>query len=814
MNEVLRWHDNHVLQFIQEWYYGWSPLSGLLVCLLLVLLPVHRRLAQFAIVFLTCWVLMTVLIYGALTEAPVLACATVFAAIYSGLRGLTWRMRRSDTSHLPARVLSWLRPNGRWTSGIIRDYLRVDPRGTYWLDVARASRGRIPDRSTDDRRNALFPAFEIPPWRTRLWRHVVFPLAEVYIRWTPRLPRYWHYDHRDLDLGEADVQWVLSDEIALQSRLMSEAEDGRSFKEYLHRTVDAKRHAEALQQAGRYGRKACLLQEAWIESQLFLGQFDAGDKRLCHVADSLIDLWRFRRRHDHLWASEFLREEPATSDVSVPAQEATTNSTEGAPEFGAHGAGKTPDVRTPDSDEEPGFGEIELSLASDNEPSFETKDSMEHSSHTNDAFDPSAATTGEDAEDRAVALLPQRTQVAVPRTSSPTINAVSAVLSLRDSERVRDLRIACEILEAYLEFEPSEDLDATTLSARRLLDRPARWPAVTRLMMLYGLRADWSSDRQERAKAETIAWVFQWVRSLLGQDELVKTVKQLFFDLLIDWHACRGGYSQIRELFSQNEPRGARQWELLGIAEAHIARQVQDRPSLRDSLIRDATAALFRARVAGFWTQRYAGLLLGTSQPAETIRLLQDHNVGFGRRELDRLVAGLTVPKPNDKAADGNGDVVLEMEAPISVAPQWFQARHHPPDTPKAPPAPKKTEAPFPHAPVPLKRTVTEPPKPVAPGKTDSALPNLVLVDVKSGSRIQCKKYPVRFGSEAQNQIKNSKWEPQHCAITWEEGHLQLVSMAKRANIKVNDYDVPLPVLLKTGDVLQIGHIRLQVESL
>ncbi|HET6422729.1 MAG TPA: FHA domain-containing protein [Planctomycetaceae bacterium] len=797
MNELLRWHDGPFLHFLQESYFGWSALSGLIVCLLLIALPIHRRLAQIVIIVIILWVLATVSLYGAFREAPILACVTVFAAIFSGLRALAWRMRASNRS---LSSTSWMRPDGRWTTGVMRDYFRVDPRGAYWLDVARASRGMPAQRSSAERQTALFPVFEIPTWRARLWRRAVFPLCELYIRWVPRLPRYWHYDHSDLDLGETDVQRVLNEEIAQQSRRMADAEAGQSFAEYLRRTVDAREHQHALERAGRHGRKACLLQEASIESRLFSGRFDEGDKRLCLIADSLIELWRFRRRNDSLWAEEFLREDNLPADAVGPngekslADSKITELTESPSEDVA-------DVLSPEVDEP------EFQLEPEDDPQFEL-DTADEVFAVDEVLETSDASLEPNEGASTVALLAP--PVAATSTSAATTAAVIPLTTRRETERIRDLRLACDVLEGYLDFEPSDDLDQTMRAARRLLDRPARWPAATRLMMLYCLRADWRTNREERVKAETVAWIFQWVRSLLGQDELVRSVKHLFFDLLIDWHACRGGYSQIRELFAQTEPRGSRQWELLGIAEAHIAAQVHDRPSLRDTLIRDAAAALFRAHVSGFWTQRYAGLLLGTADPTETIHLLQAHNVEFGRKELDRMVARSTAAKPVSPVVEEPAetvDVALEIEPANTEAPQWFNSRRARGDSAEATPQPRKPEPSS-------TRRASESTRPAVADDTRAALPELVLVDVKSGRRVQCKKYPVRFGSGEQSQIKHAKLEPEHCAITCVDGHPRLMPIAATAALKVNDAPVTRAVRLKKGDVLQIGPIRLQVEAL
>lgn len=100
----------------------------------------------------------------------------------------------------------------------------------------------------------------------------------------------------------------------------------------------------------------------------------------------------------------------------------------------------------------------------------------------------------------------------------------------------------------------------------------------------------------------------------------------------------------------------------LGLAEAHIASQVRDRASFREKLVEAATAKLFQARVRGFWTQRYAGLLLGTKSSAETIQVLNENPVVFGRPEIDRALDQLP-PMARPDVQQVIGDVLHVVAA-------------------------------------------------------------------------------------------------------------------------------------------------------
>lgn len=681
MNEILRLHDEVLLHFVQTDYFGRPWLGGAVVLSLLLLAPVHRRAARIVMALASLWVLITVGFYDAFRQVPVLASVTVLALVASWSRWIQWSVPEQASSGKAGFGLwTGLHPRGSWLDGLIRDYFRADPRGVYWLDLARVRRGRTPKRSAQERREAATNGFELSSRRSKLWQRVIFPLVEVRIWIWQRLPRYWLHEHEGLGLQETHVQNILQTEIAQATALAHEHEAGKSFLDYCQTTFSSAEHLRSLELAGCYAQKVCWLTEAWIESRLFDDVWVKGDERLCELADRSLELWRFRRLNERLWAHEV-----AASTQAIQAQKSSTAREVGgladAARSGKRGSanqtGKSVDV----SDED----ELDIHLESDQE-----SENVDEESFSDDTATEMEGNTIDDPvveeQPRELAakgrffsgwksLIKRRQKSPAADLAESTENELLGnageipaheqqreKLSSLEADRCRDLQLACALLEAFLDFKPQPSFGATVAASQRLFERPAHWAAATRLQMLYCLRPDFSGDHQERVKVETIGRLTRWVNSLAGSDDLVRSVCQTFFDLLMDWHSVRGGYTQIRELFAEREPRTPRQWEILGLAEAHMASQVRDRASFREKLVEAATAKLFQARVRGFWTQRYAGLLLGTNSSAETIQVLNENPVEFGRSEIDRAI-DQSPPEARPDLKQVIGDV-LDVDAP------------------------------------------------------------------------------------------------------------------------------------------------------
>jgi predicted component of type VI protein secretion system len=201
--------------------------------------------------------------------------------------------------------------------------------------------------------------------------------------------------------------------------------------------------------------------------------------------------------------------------------------------------------------------------------------------------------------------------------------------------------------------------------------------------------------------------------------------------------------------------------------------------------------------------------LLGTNNAVETIRILQDHAVEFGRSELDRMIDRSLVKPP--QVAEPS-ESVMKVEPTPDAAPEWFHQKRSGEATITSASRPKPATASAPATPVKAKDSSKSAAAPVQPA--GGVLPVLVLIDLSSGRRLTCRKYPLRFGSGAQNQLQHAQLKSKHCAITCEAGRICLVPLTDGAAIRVNEVTVKQPVRLKAGDVLKLGPVSFQVESL
>lgn len=642
-------HDGRLLRFIQQWFYGYSAVSIAAVLLLLVALPTHRRSGRALIVVTGLWCLLCLTVYGALREAPILGGVMVVCLAYAALRAVAWSARipheRADDRNGGALG----RLPAAWAQWIIRDYFRADPRGVWWLDLAAAVRGRTPARTLAERRLAADGSFELPAWRRWIWQRLIFPPFEWRIRLAPHLPRYWSRPHVGLRLDDEHIAAVLRDEIRDAVRHMHAHEAGESFAEYMQRAVEPERLAEHQRRAGAFGRKCCLLREAMAECMSFGTARTKRDAGLEQAAVWCYETWQFRRQYDRLWMDE--TSSRSATDVTDPGQ--TTAAPQGNGDAPSEGTGSgrrgeraaAPDGIEWSTPEEPDLtGELDLDPSDSPALGFEeatavaTEEALQFEGEAAEA--PTATAVLEDLE--AFASLEPDDQ--------PAARSAVAVASLsrEEQERHRDLIQACALLEAYLDLSPGDDPPQRIRAAERLLDREPLMCAAVRLLMLYALRSDLQGHRIEPLKVELVTQLRKRFREVPRDNATAVRARRIFNEMYIDLLFSRSAYGSLRELFSHREPGNEYQWRLLGLADASLASQIRDRPHLRDTLIQEAAAAFFRARVPGFWTQSYLGLLLATPTARDTVRLLQAHPVEFGRPTIPRVSGRL--PRPADSA--------------------------------------------------------------------------------------------------------------------------------------------------------------------
>ena len=840
---MTQFHDIQFLQFLQQGYYAWPLLSGAVVVFLLIGLPAHRRVAQVIAAITSIWCLLLIILYGHFVEAPWLACTSSAAMAWAWFRQTSLTGRLRERGRTPTRISLPL----RFVERIIRDYFRADPRGVYWLDLARTARGWDAERSPVERRASLRACFELPGWRAILWHCLILPAVGWRIRVWPWLPSFWHLPHDGVSLGEAHIDAILEEEIQAAETCMFEWESGQSFDDYVDRVLRDK-HTEALRLAGCFGRKRCLLTEALAESRAINPKKTARDDTLLETVSLYYELWRFRWAHDRLWS---VRAEVGSDvDVSDAAQRLADSSgsaespseesfapvladvepggdgflvSDADPTPPGHSEEKEPSWRT-DSE----FGEFEeldefapdeLDGAEDSE-TVDLEDDDDRTEEDLTVHDEAGMDTfierGRAASEEEPGLseqgdvpLEQEPILSDEEPTSPGEDATStddeidisrdddiafsaveddsdddedvdpvAMLDPAMRERLRDLTKASELVDSYLGVEPTGEFSQDIRHLEELRHRPVNWMPTTWLLMLLCFRDDCGRGRQDRLKNATMSRLRSWAKSLASGDRTARMVKRKVQELLVDWYAMRNGYTQIRELFANSPPQTAWQWELLGNANAHIARHMRDRGGLRDDMLREATIAFFRARVFGFWTQRYAGLLLGTSTAEETIRVLQTHPVEFGRSDLQRMLAEQATAraKPEDALADLVQDDLKDTDARPSVG--------------EAKKISKRSELP-------------------------KSGPQLVLdVLLKNRQELTFGKFPVTIGSGDKNSIRHKSLREEHCRIHYREEELWFEELTRGEGVSINGKPIRGAVELNVGDVFQCEKIRFRVKSL
>jgi len=724
-----QWHNDWFLWFVQDLFYERSWLSILLCLFLLLCLPTRRLTARVVTAAAVTWSLICLSCYGAVVESPVLGWVLAGCLAYLAARTVRWGcvLPKERLMHGAPSPKNRFRLRAGWARWIVRDYLRVDPRAVYWLDLGRAVRGLEVDRTPRERRQALSRSLELPRWRRAVWQWLLILLVESRIRLFQRLPRWWHRPHQNLDLDEPGFYAVLEREIRRSQEAMYDYYAGGSLEEYRQRVRDPERFSQFQIRAGELARKHCLLREAMAEYLTFRKPWKKAEPGLESAARYCYQTWGIRRRCEDLWAMEIEARqasdktgegngappaETVPQDIRVyPGEvvaayaatvdrmgEQETEDGKGPedPDFlgdlsELEGLGEPDDpMEVPVEPDEPGTSppqeasgvaerdELEEEELEDGEREKETHAPVgqdQAALATDDVMAPEAVDDEVPAaDDHDVAPAPdEETSAAHDEAISAADEGLEAQASDADRELEEDaaffedlddqvqgeevvdggleldaereadgaggdLRQACRLLEAFLGVEATGDFESDVQAVERRWPHPKLRVAATRLLMLYCLRDDFRGQGVERQKLEMVSRLDALFAEMPSTDDdrSVQQAARVFRVMRVDWFLSRGAFGRIRELFSRVEPQSPYQWELLGTALTHIATQVRDRPNLHDIVLRDAIAALFQARVRGLWTQRYARPLFCTQSAEETLRLLDEYPVSYGRSELDR----------------------------------------------------------------------------------------------------------------------------------------------------------------------------------
>jgi len=809
MNALTLFHDNFVLWIIQEWLYAYSPLTAIPAAFLLLGLPTHRRVGAVLTIATAIVALACLVRYDAIGEAPILAWVLIAGLAYRVVQLVAWILPAGapPPGEGVGKIGRRLRPRAGWFSRIVRDYLRADPRGVYWFDLARASRGLPVRRTRADRRAALVASPDLSGWKTRLWHGPLARVAEWRIAILRRLPRYWLRPHSPLELGEPAIRTVLELELERTSKLMRRSQTGENFGTFRERSPEL--HEIEAQQAGRYGQTHCRLREALAEYLSFREPWREEEPGLLVAAMVCYETWQIRSQSDALWHLTAKRAEKEAAVVST-IEELAAN---------AETVVDVPEVESAPLAEHD-LNEVEGQL-------------------TDDAiFDLVAEQTDTDRHLEVLEELPK-------------------VRSFRDEDRLRDLQTGCALLEAYLGTSATDHFRADVDRWERLLDRPSfRLPGMM-LLMLHCLRTDQAGKNVDHIKLEIRARLRSRFRGVPAKDARGKKERQTFESLYVDLLFDRGEYASVRSLFSEREEQSPYQWKLLADATAALAMQLTGQEELRDMLQHEAISYYFRSRHAGLWTLRTAGPLLGVETTRELLDQFDRHRVKISKPLPTKLdgKSGPPVGQIVEENDEAESPPPPRREAkPVKTVPQVETRRAEPvafvapppppPDKPVPPkpappkPAPPKPPPPVgkpapvskvaPPAPPPIVKSV--PPKPtVRPAAPAVATPAKIKTPLSAPPVVQIAISHLSGGAKAQRQIPSfphtigrakpayliladPKLAVVHFMLTWDNGSLTMRD-PNNNGVLVNGKPTKL-IALSVGDRLQAGETVIEVMSI
>ena len=677
-------HDEWILWFIQKVFFEYQVLWIAVMLVVLVCLPTHRLSARGVGWFGVAWALVCLFVYGALVEAPWLGWFLVILLVYRFARWLFWSTPASTATKRNPR-----RPNrstipGAWTTAMVRDYLRADPRAVYWLDLARAVRGLPITRTGKDRRASLTPNAELPDWRHTVWQFI-FRFVELRIWVYRRLPRYWHRPHTRLDLGEDHLRQQLEHETERAHQNMMRSWTGNTFTEYSNRSPRTRKHEQ--ERAARFGRASCLLSEALAEYYTFREPWQPGEKLLVDAAMLTRLTWRRRCRHDILWHRDSesvgasTDREAAEPEVTEPDTHDDLLPDEAPPEVVTPASGSAVVVSLDEKgDGERSSPEDEISVAA-REPDDEAHEPVEPDETeelrearqlerrdepdepTNDQTPPREKDLVEerfaalnellrpppDPDESAASMEEpdimsddQLFDVVVPIDADETDREMTTNSSLREVrlspcqwERLANLRTASSMLEAYLDLEPTGKFADDVDQAERLLTHPKRRMAAGMLLMLYCLRSDYAGPGVDALLVELLARLDEQLFNRDAQRRQSVAERRLLLSMQIDLMFQRREYSRVVEFFSRYDDLGRYECQMLANAEASVAAHLAGQDELRDMLRYDAIGHYFRAGFRGIWTIEYARTLIDQlSGPEELLDLFREHPVDIGRPEM------------------------------------------------------------------------------------------------------------------------------------------------------------------------------------
>lgn len=203
-----------------------------------------------------------------------------------------------------------------------------------------------------------------------------------------------------------------------------------------------------------------------------------------------------------------------------------------------------------------------------------------------------------------------------------------APLSRAAKARNRDVRDACLILESVLGAPRAENLAQGLEVVWERHDRPATWERACHLAVMYCLRSDWQSERDETLKLAAVDRIWAalserfamsarerrdlsrqglslgspaW-RRFLKQKRACTHARMVFADLLVS----RGDFARVWAIYAETGEANRAERQLPAESCAGLAEQVRTKEELRDTLRYEVMDWYFCAGQKAVWRHRFA----------------------------------------------------------------------------------------------------------------------------------------------------------------------------------------------------------------
>jgi hypothetical protein len=617
MQTLVEYHDHYLLQFVLKWYMPYAWVWVPLIVALVLFLPLHRRSTRVFLVLAAAWHLCSIVLWDMPMRASV-AAWVLGAALCFRLAVALW-----------SRV-----PHGWFSTGLIRRYVRFDPRCVYMLDLARARRGLPPVRTVAERYDRLPAESRQKTRRGRLARWVVRAF-EAAIRIYSPLPSHWMLPQRGILLDQPHLWAVVKGERRQAQKDFAETYAAATLSDYRGETPA--QNLERDSRATMLAQRLVFLREAMAEFRAFVRPLPVGGryaKQKWNAYRELLRAWRLRRDYDWLW-----REEEANGEPSPGGVEAQTESPEDVREAETDApplTKRTTPVESELLETQLMVAEVGPAAAEQEESPSEPPDGSAVEGHTG-----SEQSLDQDEEDQEEEIFET---LLSPEFSEPDPGEGDQSVTERlrppdeprwQRERNRDVIEACRCLESLLGLDPPRSLSSAYKAARPHLDEDRTWSMAFHLLASYCKRSEWSSRDDEGLKRKMVEELGSNLSDQIDQArrgtgkirrKRLLGARLVYVEVLV----FLGDYARVRSMFSVSRDLTTFERRIMARACVGLADQILEFEELRDMLRYEALDHYFLAGYPEVWRRNTAEGLVGRVRSQQhLVDLLQDKHLVF-----------------------------------------------------------------------------------------------------------------------------------------------------------------------------------------